>query len=219
MENPRHKDRFGSYKSFVATWAQRNPELKNLHEILQTDNVNQRSSRIVCLEFSSTPGLPSRQSLDRDSLAPLLGAETSGRDDLCGRLLIVEDISNDIIETLGYSLDIDPFFFASHVDTFQIGIARSRPSMGILPSRTRGQDFLHLHYHRVVELETPKSTGSLFRDMNVPRKIRILPNVKGTDIGLVRHCTSILKAKTKDGLWLGKSDLTSSEDRNREAYV
>ena len=204
MENPRHEDRLGSYKSFVATRAQRNPELNNLLELLQTKSARQSSCRIVCLEFSSAPSPPRRLSLDLDDLTPILGAKATGRDDLCGRLLVVEDISNDSIETLGCLLDIDPCFFASHVDTCQTNIARRRPSMATLPSRLRDQEFLNLHYHRVVEIEKSNATSSLLRDMNVPRKVRVLPNLKGTSIGLVRHCTSILKAQTKDGLWLGK---------------
>lgn len=211
MENPCHEDRFGSYQSLVATRTQRNPELEMLHKLLQTDSKGHHSCHIVCLEFSSAPSPPVRQSLDRDSLALILGTEATGRDDLCGRLLIIEDISRDIIETLGCLLDIDPFFFASHIDTFQNDITRRRPSMATLPSRTRAQDFLNLHYHRVVELEKPESTHTLLRDMNVPRKVRILPELKGINVGLVRHCSSILKAETKDGLWLGKIGLTPVE--------
>ena len=203
MENPRLKNRIGSYKSLVAARTQRCPELRNLYEFLQTDSVDQRSCRIVCLEFSSAPGPPSRRSLDLNGLESILGAKAAGRDNLCGRLLIVEDMSNDIIETLGCLLDIDPFFFASHIDTFRIDMARTWPSMATLPSKTRAQNFLNLHYHRVVELESLVSTHALLRDMNVPRKVRILPNIKGTDIGLVRDCCSILNAETKDGLWLG----------------
>ena len=208
MEKPRYEDRFGSYKSFVATRTSRNPELKILNEFLQTDSVDQRPCRIVCLEFSSASGPPSRQSLDLDGLALILGAKATRRDDLRGRLIIVEDITNDIVETLGCLLNIDPFFFASHIDTFQIDIARRRPSMTTLPSKTRTQNFVNLHYHRLVELENPKSIHALLRDMNLPRKVRILPNIKGSNVGLVRHCSSILKAETQDGLWLGKRVLT-----------
>ena len=212
MEKPRHEDRIGPYKSSVATRTQRNPELKSLYALLQTDSVDQRSCRIVCLEFSSASGPPNRQSLDLDGLASILGAKATGRDDLCGRLLIVEDLSSDIVETLGCLLNIDPFFFASHIDTFQIDIARRRPSMATFPSKMRTQNFLNLHYHRVVELKNPESTHTLLRDMNVPRIVRILPKLKGTNIGLVRHCCSILKAETKDGLWLGKRGLINQWD-------
>lgn len=51
MKKLRLEDRIGSYKSFVAIRTQRNPELRNLHELLQTNGVVQRSCRIVCLEF------------------------------------------------------------------------------------------------------------------------------------------------------------------------
>lgn len=193
-----------SYRSFVAARTQWNAELRNLDELLQTDGGGQRSCQIVCLEFPSTAGPPNRRCLDRSSLASIISNEARGKLDLCGRLLIVEDISNDIIEILGSLLEIDPIFFASHIDTFQVDIARTRPSMAVLPSKIRTQDFLNLHYHRVIELESPDSTQALFRDMNVSRKVKVLSGFKGTNIGLVRHCTSILKTKGKNGLWLGK---------------
>ena len=164
------------------------------------------------LEFSSNHDLPSRRSLDLDSLATLLGNEAKGRDDLCGRLLIVEDVSNDIVETLGSLLNIDPFFFASHIDTAQIDIATTRPSIATLPSTRRSQNFLNLHYHRVLEFENLESKQTLLRDMNVPRKVKILPQFKGTNIGLAQHCCSILKTEGKDGLWLGKRGLISHRD-------
>ena len=40
--------------------------------------------------------------------------------------------------------------------------------------------------------------------MNVLRKVKILSQLKGINIGLARHCCLILRTKGKDGLWLGK---------------
>lgn len=209
MDKPQSEDGIRSYKSFIAATFQQNPQYRNLHELLQTNSASQRSCHIVCLEFSSILGPPRRQNLDLKGLASVLSTGATGRDDLCGRLLIVEDLSKDTVEMLGCLLNIDPFFFASHLDTFQVDIARSRPSMATLPSKMRTQNFLNLHYHRVVELENPGDPHVILRDMNVPRKVPILPKFKRTNIGLVRHCCSILKARGKDGLWLGKRGFTN----------
>lgn len=208
MNQFRNEDQIKSYRSFVAARTQWNPCLKNLSEFLQDKTASQHTCHITSMEFSSASGPPSRRILDLDSLAQLLRNTAKEGNDLCGRLLIVEDLSNHVLETLGSLLNIDPLFFASHIDTFQIDIATTRPSTVTLPSTTRSQDFLNLHYHRVIEFEELESKQVLHRDMNVPRKVKILPRPKGYNIGLARHCCSILKTEGKDGLWLGKADLT-----------
>ena len=199
-----NQDQSRSYKSFVAVRTQRVPCLQNLLEFLQNETASQHACRIACLELSSKSGPLSRRNLDLDDLKILLQNKTKERSDLCGRLLIVEDLSSDIVETLGSLLNIDPLFFASHIDTFQEDIATTRPSTATLPSSMMSQNFLNLPYQRVVEFESCKSRQVLLRDMNVPRKVAILPPLKGRYVGLVRHCCSILKTEGKDGLWLGK---------------
>ena len=206
------EDRSRSYRSFVAARTQWNPCLKNLSQFLHNDAAAQHTCSITSLDYSSASGLPSRRNLDLDSLGPLLCQTVKERDDLCGRLLIVEDLSNLVLETLGSLLKIDPLFFASHVDTFQTEIATTRPSTVTLPSTTQSQTFLNLHYHRVVEFENLESKQVLHRDMNVPRKVKILPRPKKSKIGLVRHCCSILKTEGRDGLWLGKRGVIHPED-------
>ena len=198
------EDQSRSYKSFVAARTQWNPCLKNLSDFLHNDAAGQHTCRITSLEFSSESDSPSQRSLDPDNLASEICKATREGEDLCGRLLIVEDLSNHVLETLGSLLKIDPLFFASHVDTFQIDMATTRPSTVTLPSTTHSQNFLNLHYHRVVEFENLESRQVLHRDMNVPRKVKILPRAKGSNIGLVRHCCSILKTEGRDGRWLGK---------------
>ncbi|KAG6989790.1 hypothetical protein G7Y79_00064g094130 [Physcia stellaris] len=138
----------------------------------------------------------------------LLRNENTETRDVKGRILIIEDLSNDVVEILGSMLGIDPLFFASHIDSFEDQIATTRPSTAILPSTLRSQNFVNLPYHRVVELElgSLESEKGLLRDMNVPRKVAILPTLKGINVGLARNCCSILKTETRDGLWLGELD-------------
>ena len=210
LNQTRNDDQSISYKSYVQARTQWNPCLKNLSNFLHDDSASQHPCHISCLEFSSASGAPSRRSLDLDSLTVLLRATAKEYDDICGRILIVEDSSNHVLETLGSLLKIDPLFFASHIDTFQIDISTTRPSTVTLPSKTRSQNFMNFHYHRVIEFENLDSSQVLHRVMNIPRKVKILPRLKGTNIGLVRHCCSIMKTQGRDGLWLGTRILMES---------
>lgn len=193
-----------SYKSYVQARTQWNPCLKNLSSFLHDDSASQHLCHITSLEFSSASGVPSRRSLDLDSLTSLLRGSVKENDDFCGRILVIDDISSHVLETLGSFLNIDPLFFASHIDTFLIDVLTTRPSTVTLPSTTRSQNFVNLHYHRLVEFENLESRQVLHRDMNVPRKVKILPRLEGLNIGLVRHCCSVLKTQGSDGSWLGR---------------
>lgn len=208
MNKANNQDKVSSYKSFVAARTQQTSCLRNLLAFLQNDTVSQHPCRVICVDFSSAYGPPSRRSLDLDDLTLLLRKTSNEKGDIYGRLLIVEDLSNDVVETLGSLLDIDPLFFASHIDIFQDDIATTRPSTATLLSTMRSQNFLTLPYHRVIEFENLESNQGLLRDMNVPRKVAVLPRLKGVNVGLARHCCSILRSESKDGLWLGISSIT-----------
>ena len=186
MNPTRNDEQKKSYKSYVQARTQWNPCLKNLSNFLHDDSAGQHLCHITSLDFSSSSsGVPSRRKLDLDSLALLLRGTDKENNEICGRVLIVEDLSNHVLEILGSLLNIEPLFFASHIDTFQIDISTTRPSTVTLPSTTRCQNFLNLHYHRVVEFENLDCSRILHRDMNVPRKVKILPRLKGINIGLV----------------------------------
>ena len=199
-----------SYRSYVGRRTRQDPHFKQLHEFLQNDTVSQHACRITCLEFFIGDGSPSRWGLDLDGLASLLNGEVRRRKSLCGRILLVEDVSNDAVEILGSRMNIDPLFFACHMDTSEIDISKTRLQTAILPSTRRCQNFLNLQYHRVLEFENLKSDQTIFRDMNVSRKVKILSQFKGINIGLARHCCSILKTEGKDGLWLGERAIFTS---------
>ena len=217
MNQARNYEQKNSYKSYVQARTQWNPCLKNLSSFLHDDGASQHLCHITSLDFSSASGVPSRRRLDLDSLSSLLHGTVKENDDFCGRILIVDDISSHVLETLGSILDIDPLFFASHIDTFRIDVSTTRPSTVTLPSTTRSQNFVNFHYHRVVEFENLESRQVLHRDMNVPRKVKILPRLEGINIGLVRHCCSILKTHGRDGSWLGRGILM--DHRNSETQI
>lgn len=205
MNNTSGLEQGCSYESSVAARAQGNTCLQNLVTFLRTHKNSQYACRVACLEFSSTDKPLRRRNLALTDLISLLNDKAEGTGNIRGRLLIVEDLSSEIIKTLGCLLKINPLFFASHIDTFQEDITAMRPWASVLPSTARSQNFLNLPYHRCLELrlEDLLNKDGLLRDMNVPRKVAILPRLKGVDIGIARHCCSILKTQSKDGLWLG----------------
>ncbi|KAL8835096.1 MAG: hypothetical protein Q9170_003452 [Blastenia crenularia] len=193
-----------SYKAYVAARAHRNPSLHHLSQFLDSPNSTIDSCRLACLNFSSTPGRSDLQELDSEALIYMLHNETKedSAGGLYGRVLLVEDLCPDIIEILGSALNIDPFFFASHIDVPQSETATRRPNRTTLPSLAKSQDFISLQYYRSIVLDGPGVAGNLRRDMNVPRHIAS-PGTRGADIRLARHCCSVLSSVTKDGLWLG----------------
>lgn len=194
---------YSSYKSYVQARTKRNSSLQNLLDFLSSDDSRQRTCRIACIEFSSLSGIAIRKCLDLNTLKLLLTDRTNG---IQGRLLIVEDLHPDIVETLGSILNLDPFFFASHIDLYKFDISRKRPCMTVsLPSRLKSQDFLTLRYHRVFDFKHSLPRQSLRRDMNVSRKVMMIPSSKGSNLGLARHGCSILRVSGDDGFWLGKS--------------
>lgn len=210
LSNTTHdRSRTSTYQSYIAARTWRNPCLQNLSKFLADDSRSRRNCRIACLEFSSASHVPISRNLDLESLANLLHIETKENDHLQGRILIIEDLSKDIIQMLGSNLNIDPFFFASHIDAPQSEIVTTRPYMATLPSAAKSQNFLTLHYHHALEFEhRPKEP--LLRDMNVPRKVKALPSIKNVNIGLARQCCSIMRTVGKDGLWLGERKLRKS---------
>jgi hypothetical protein len=139
-----------------------------------------------------------------ESLADLLHQQTRDDNNTQGRILIIEDLSANMIEMLGSVLNIDPFFFASHIDVPYNEIGMRRASVVTLPSKLRCRNSLNLHYHRVLEFEHPPPKGNFFQVLNVPREVKISRSINGVHIGLAHQCCSIVQTVSKDGLWLGK---------------
>jgi hypothetical protein len=118
--------------------------------------------------------------------------------------LIIEDLSANMIEMLGSVLNIDPFFFASHIDVSYNEMGMKRASVVTLPSKLRCRRSINLHYHHVLEFKNPPPRGKLFQVLNVPREVKTSRPINDVHIGLARQCCSIVQTVGKDGLWLGK---------------
>ena len=198
-----------SYGQYVEAQSNRNPSLKNLTGLLASarlDADQHSGSRIHALEFFSQ-SIPVNNVIDRGSLASYATEDFSRKEKLCGRILLVENPSVDIIEILGSSLDINPLFFASHVHAPSPGITSQTPQSALLPSQLKSLGFVTHHYHKILSFEGLPSLlpEKLFRDANYPRKVVLLPATRGARIGIAQHCCSVLQVKVEPTKWFCKT--------------
>ncbi|KAF2141143.1 uncharacterized protein K452DRAFT_327339 [Aplosporella prunicola CBS 121167] len=117
---------------------------------------------------------------------------------------MIEDLTPAIVEILGSVLQLDPLFFASHLQPPWPDISVQTPDMAMLPSRLRVDKYINIHYHRTVVFNDPEiPQKQLLRPSNVYRKVVVLPKTKGFHIGLAQHCCSIYKTTLPNQEWIG----------------
>lgn len=127
-----------------------------------------------------------------------------------GMVLLVENISPGLVVYLGSLLDIDPLFFAGHVNTDfkEIEKAPLPPSLALFPSHIAERGYLHIHYQQVIDLGSAEqfkhSAYVLKTGSNIPRNTRRLPPLSGRQLALTRGCCSVLLKPYKKS-WVGKS--------------
>lgn len=196
------------YQAHVAAQCRKNPCLSSLQRFLSEPKKSKNACRVASIDFvENENGSTSSQNrfLHADEVR-LAIASVNQPKNLKGRILIVEDISCELMEFLGSSLSIDPFFLASHVHTPYREISMQTPNLAALPSRNRHQRYFNTHYHRTVEL--PERCDYLrkihiVRAMNIGRKLAVLPPTHDTSIGLAQHTLSIhLFTQEHRGHWL-----------------
>ncbi|KAH8591277.1 hypothetical protein B0O99DRAFT_690880 [Bisporella sp. PMI_857] len=188
-----------SYSDYIVAQSKRHPCLRNLSRFMLND-IAKQDCRIVSLGFFAQDEKPRRTDLDLWELEALLDAEVSGCQ---GRIIIIEDLSKAVIETLGWSLDIDPLFFASQIHGPTMDVASSKPSIAILPSRSLTQNFLSVQYQRPVDFDACSiAPRKMLCNSNVPRRLVLLPPMKNIYIGLEQQSCSILLSSTKSPSWL-----------------
>jgi hypothetical protein len=162
-----------SYLDYIVAQSERNPCLRNLCQFIAKDNAKE-NCKIVSLEFPALGEIPHRVDLDPKCLGSILNTDVG---DGQGRLLIIEDLTKDIVGVLESSLDIDPLFFAPHIHGPSVEISSSTPSVVILPSKALTQDFLSLQYQRSIEFSNPPVTPrKMSRDSNLPWKVVLYPD-------------------------------------------
>ena len=182
-----------SYMDYVELRAQSNPCINGLERYLLQPGT--RSSNLVYIDYpterSSAQLKPIRAEADKitnliDTIPPAIT-----------RLILIEDISPQLISLVGNRLDIDPLFFADYVNTSfeNIELAPPPPSLAILPSLLSQREYLHLHYQQVLDLGEAglfkNAAYALKTDANVTRNIRRLVPLSGKQLALARATCSL----------------------------
>lgn len=142
-----------TYQRYVELQSKRNPCLSTLCRFLADPKSSQYPSRAAVLEFVSGSSEPFHRTVQEDDLYSVISQGDNGgwrtqKVDIQGRIVIIEDVSRNIVETLGSSLNIDPLFFASYIYATYRDITAQTPDLATLPSRTR--HFLNIQYHRTI---------------------------------------------------------------------
>jgi hypothetical protein len=203
------------YGAYVKAQCSQNPSLLNLHNFLSKPKACGNGCRIVAMDFPEGIDRPiSRAVVCLDDLSSVLRESAFGKTHhketehyrdrpLQGRILIIEDLTEDVVELLGSELDIDPLFFALHLHTAQKqGMRHQTPDDATLPSRLLPQDYVNISYHRAITCDVvDESKRRLLRDTVIDRKLVFLPS---TNIGLSQHCASVIRTKQKSSFWIGK---------------
>ncbi|KAL5406601.1 hypothetical protein PMIN06_001883 [Paraphaeosphaeria minitans] len=184
-----------SYQSYVKALCSRNPSLQNLDSFLADPYDPVNVCRVAALEFREGVHRPIvRSEVDVDHLRRECDEDIQlrGSGKLLGRILIIEDLTKDVVEMLGSILGIDPLFFAMHLHVVsRSGMRHQTPDQATLPSRLSSQNFTNMSYHRAISCgATSIDGGRLQRDTAIDRKLIFLPS---TTIGLVQHCLSVIR--------------------------
>jgi hypothetical protein len=211
-----------AYQEYVERLCKRKPSLLNLCQFLSVPSSDHEPCRVVSLDFFEHCNTPIQTELDYDGLYLALkeyGAEETmesecdlesaikaeawnKRQKIEGRILLIEDIDKRTIEHLGSRLDIDPMFFAGHLHSPWKGHGSQVPEQSLLPSQSRGKQFVNIHHHRIILFDKVPPAKKLLRRASVDRKVVVTPLSNDQHIGIVQHCCSVWLAKNKT-CWLG----------------
>lgn len=129
------------------------------------------------------------------------------------RLIIVEDLSRDLIELLGARYDVDPLFFLSHISDYLFHNTRDPwVELPDLDSVARQRPHFNLSYLRARYFERPESfdkaevesgTFNVLRRLDSDRSRKRLQNslldVNGASVTLTRSKTSLWVRPTTSG--------------------
>ncbi|KAJ4003177.1 hypothetical protein NW752_011649 [Fusarium irregulare] len=182
-----------AYIDFVKLRAQSNPCINGLERYLRQPLT--RSSNVVYINYPTEQSSPERQPIKvgDDKITNLIDTLPPATT----RLILIEDISPQLISLVGNRLDIDPLFFADYVNTSfeNIELAPPPPSLAILPSLLSQRGYLHLHYQQVLDLGEAgifkHAAYALKTDANVTRNIRRLVPLSGKQLALARATCSL----------------------------
>ncbi|KAF2115679.1 hypothetical protein BDV96DRAFT_599254 [Lophiotrema nucula] len=151
-----------------------------------------------------SPNFPSDQRSHEYTRKKKLTEMTTIPDDIQGRIILVEDIDRHSIAYLGTQYNIPLSFFATYLttDLSQSEHEPQPPSIVLAPSQMIGDQFMHLHYQRVVELGTMKQRKNLYLRSNVRRLVKPTPLLNKRCPGLARSCCSLYLCNDDKDKWI-----------------
>ncbi|PYH97405.1 hypothetical protein BO71DRAFT_373444 [Aspergillus ellipticus CBS 707.79] len=195
-----------SYRSYVEKQSRRYPSsLQPLCHFLDDPLADQNICRMGLLEYTPDNLTPAYRDLDHHTLSSILSGDVITKESVpCGRIVIIEDLSRDIVQMLGSCLNIDPLFFASHIG-HDGRPESSNVSRALKPEK---QSFVSSQYHRAITLQnwqqSLSSSTQHFRRTNVNREVVLLPPTDDSKCNaLVQHRCSIFMKHNSVGSWLG----------------
>ncbi|KAL8313007.1 hypothetical protein RB597_005714 [Gaeumannomyces tritici] len=199
-----------SYEDFIVARSRTNPCINGLARYVKQPPFAS-ASRLVVVDYPANENkLPTPQEITAPELSKLLAWPNlftiGSRPQM--RIVLVENIQPQALIILGQILEVDPVFFAGHVDTdFQdIEKAPLPPSLAFFPSQLAEKGFLYVHYQQVIDLGNSSTFDTLpyalKTDSSPPRNVRRLPPLSGRQLALARGCCSMLSRRMSDGSWI-----------------
>lgn len=191
-----------AYIRLVRSQKQRNPCVSTLLDYLESDDHEQRVA-IKLLDFFNHKHNPHPSDISYDDLEELLRTGVDERSGLRGRIVIIEDLTRELVKFLGFKLDIDPIFFASHIrapNPWQVDF--QTPDVALPPSRSKASEFINVHYHRTITLQQNPPKRHPLRKSNVPRKATFFREQRNQRCGIAPHCCSVFQKTLEDKTWM-----------------
>ncbi|ENH66982.1 hypothetical protein FOC1_g10004613 [Fusarium oxysporum f. sp. cubense race 1] len=119
------------------------------------------------------------------------------------RLLLIEDISPQIMIALGERFDINPIFFAEYVNPTITDVDKDplSQSLATLPSFKPSDGYLHLPYQQILDLSSAKISydmkNALHTASNVPRDVEHFAFLSGQQLISAHATCSVIIEKFK----------------------
>ena len=171
-----------------------------------------QTSRTMLLEFNKSQTRVSDLS-DIKKLRLLLNewsrpksANSTSSTSGSGRIILVEDITPAAVDTLGGLLNIDPSFFATHLEDASMGHsidASSAPALASKTMRDQGEFFTSEYISAFVPIGCPKEVEGLSLQCmgNYPRRIELVQKQGRQKVALARRKISFFMKKASDS-WI-----------------
>ncbi|TVY77663.1 hypothetical protein Focb16_v007465 [Fusarium oxysporum f. sp. cubense] len=189
-----------SYIDYVVTQAQSNPRVRSLEIYIRRKATH--SSKIAIIDYAQNGALgPNNkpavlENCDIDDIIKQPAANTM-------RLLLIEDISPQIMIALGERFDINPIFFAEYVNPTITDVDKDplSQSLATLPSFKPSEGYLHVPYQQILDLSSAKISydmkNALHTASNVPRDVEHFAFLSGQQLISAHATCSVIIEKFK----------------------